>query len=76
VRDWGRKQTNPSARERFHHTLMRFLAKQPPPPTLAVLQLQRDTFRAYYNQHRPHRARGGRTPLTAFHASSKPGPRG
>jgi hypothetical protein len=27
---------------------MCFLAKQPPPPTLAVLQLQRDTFRAYY----------------------------
>jgi transposase InsO family protein len=52
--------------ERFHQTLKRYLAKQPAPHTLAELQLQLDTFRAYYNQHRPHRALGGRTPLVAF----------
>jgi transposase InsO family protein len=62
--------------ERFHQTLKRFLAKQPAAPTRAVLQLQLDTFRAYYNQHRPHRALAGRTPLTAFHARLKARPEG
>jgi len=37
--------------ERFHQTLKRSLAKQPPAPVRAVLQLQLDTFRAYYNDH-------------------------
>ena len=62
--------------ERFHQTLKHFLAKQTPPATLAVLQLQLDTFRAYYNHHRPHRALDGRTPLTAFHARLKARPDG
>jgi len=60
--------------ERFHQTLKRFLAKQAPAHSLAVLQLQLDTFRAYYNQHRPHRALGGRTPLVAFNARLKAHP--
>jgi transposase InsO family protein len=54
--------------ERFHQTLKRYLVKQPPATTLAVLQLQLDTFRAYYNHHRPHRALHGSTPLVAFNA--------
>ncbi|MGH7642187.1 MAG: integrase core domain-containing protein [Candidatus Dormibacteria bacterium] len=62
--------------ERFHQTLKRFLAKQPPAPTRALLQLQLDTFRGYYNHHRPHRALAGRTPLTAFHARLKARPEG
>jgi transposase InsO family protein len=61
--------------ERFHQTLKKFLAKQAPPTSLAVLQLQLDTFRAYYNQLRPHRALDGRTPLIAFHARLKAGPK-
>jgi transposase InsO family protein len=60
--------------ERFHQTLKRFLAKQAPAPAVAVLQAQLDTFRAYYNQHRPHRALHGDTPLHAFHARIKAGP--
>jgi transposase InsO family protein len=60
--------------ERFHQTLKRYLAKQPPPQSLAHLQLQLDTFRTYYNHHRPHRALGGRTPLVAFHARLKAHP--
>ena len=60
--------------ERFHQTLKRYLAKQPPARTLAVLQLQLDTFRAYYNHHRPHRALHGRTPLVAFNAMLKAHP--
>jgi transposase InsO family protein len=54
--------------ERFHQTLKRFLAKQPRATSVAHLQLQLDTFRAYYNQRRPHRALAGRTPLAAFNA--------
>ena len=60
--------------ERFHQTLKRFLAKQAPPASLAVLQAQLDTFRAHYNQHRPHRALAGDTPLHAFHARIHAGP--
>ncbi len=60
--------------ERFHQTLKRYLAKQPPASTLAVLQLQLDTFRVYYNHHRPHRALHGRTPLVAFNAMLKAHP--
>src|SRR5439155_2253018 len=37
--------------ERFHQTLKRFLAKQTPAASTAVLQAQLDTFGAYYNQH-------------------------
>jgi transposase InsO family protein len=62
--------------ERFHQTLKRYLAKQPAPHTLAELQLQLDTFRTYYNQRRPHRALGGRTPLVAFHERLKARPTG
>ncbi len=62
--------------ERFHQTLKRFLARQAPARSLAELQLQLDTFRAYYNQRRPHRALGGRTPLVAFQARLKAHPVG
>lgn len=59
--------------ERFHQTLKRFLAKQPRATSIAHLQLQLDTFRAYYNQHRPHRALSGRIPLAAFNARLRAG---
>src|SRR5205807_6971150 len=58
-----------------HQTLKKFLAKQAPPTSLALLQLQLDSFRSYYNQQRPHRALDGRTPLVAFHARLKAGPK-
>ena len=60
--------------ERFHQTQKRYLAKQPPADTLADLQLQLDTFRAYYNEVRPHRALGRRTPLAAFGVPLKAAP--
>jgi len=60
--------------ERFHQTLKLFLAKQAPADSLAHLQLQLDAFRTIYNQHRPHRALDGRTPLQAFHARLKASP--
>ncbi len=60
--------------ERFHQTLKRYLAKQPPAASLASLQLQLDTFRLYYNTERPHRALRGRTPLVAFSTRLKARP--
>lgn len=48
--------------ERFHQTLKRWLAHQPPAPNLAALQRhhQLDRFRRYYNTERPHRAAGAK----------------
>ena len=60
--------------ERFHQTLKRYLARQPAAESLPHLQLQLDAFRDYYNQRRPHRALGRRTPLVAFHAKVKAHP--
>jgi integrase-like protein len=60
--------------ERLHQTLKRFLAKQKPARTLADLQSQLDRFRDYYNNIRPHRALGGRTPLQAYGARLKAKP--
>ncbi len=60
--------------ERFHQTLKRYLAKQPPARTIAQLQAQLDTLRAYYNQRRPHRALAGRTPLAVWTARIKAKP--
>ena len=60
--------------ERFHQTMKRFLTRQARPVSLAHLQLQLDTFRDYYNQHRPHRALGGSSPLAAFNARLKAKP--
>ena len=60
--------------ERLHQTLKRYLRKQAPAQSLAHLQLQLDSFREYYNQRRPHRALGRRTPLVAFNARLKATP--
>jgi transposase InsO family protein len=60
--------------ERLHQTLKRYLQSQPPAASLALLQAQLDAFRGYYNQHRPHRALAGQTPLTAFNARLKARP--
>ena len=60
--------------ERFHQTLKRFLAKQPPATSLAELQFQLDAFCDYYNQVRPHRALGRQTPISVFNARIKAKP--
>src|ERR671910_320488 len=62
--------------ERFHQTLKKYLARQPPAPTLAQLQAQLDHFARYYNHQRPHRAIGRRAPIQAFSARTKATPRG
>lgn len=57
--------------ERFHQTLKRWLARQPPAATLTDLQHQLDLFRELYNTQRPHRELGRRTPATAYAARPK-----
>ena len=62
--------------ERFHQTVKRFLAKQPPASSLAELQFQLHAFCDYYNQVRPHRALGRQTPISVFNARIKAKPAG
>ena len=61
--------------ERFHQTLKKWLrAQHDQPATIAQLQALLDTFRAYYNQQRPHRALGRRTPIAAYLARPRATP--
>jgi transposase InsO family protein len=62
--------------ERFHQTLKNWLATRPPAAATRGLQAQLDRFRGYYNDERPHRALGRRTPTEAYGARPKatPGP--
>jgi transposase InsO family protein len=62
--------------ERFHQTMKAFLAKQPKAASIAELPGQVDRFVAYYNEVRPHRARGRMTPRSAFEARDKARPSG
>ena len=62
--------------ERYHQTLKKWLARQPPAATLDILQAQLDWFTSYYNTRRPHRALGRATPAAAFAARPKAGPAG
>src|SRR5437763_12266195 len=62
--------------ERFHQTLKRWLAKQPRARTLTELQAQLDRFRQYYNDQRPHRALGRKTPAAAYAARPQAAPTG
>ncbi len=60
--------------ERFHQTLQRWLRARPPAPTLPELQRQLDEFQGHYNELRPHRALGRRTPGHAYRATPKAAP--
>jgi transposase InsO family protein len=62
--------------ERFHQTMKSFLAMQPKVASISELQLQVDRFVAYYNEVRPHRARGRMTPRAAFEGRDKAKPSG
>jgi transposase InsO family protein len=59
--------------ERFWQTLKKWLraheARHGHPHTLEQLNTTLGVFADYYNQQRPHRALGGRTPATAFAAT-------
>lgn len=60
--------------ERLHQTLQKWLTARPPAGTLRELQTQLDTFVDIYNNQRPHRAIGRRTPATVYALSPKAGP--
>lgn len=60
--------------ERFHQTLKKWLRARPRPATIAQLQAELDTFRAWYNNDRPHRSTGRRTPAQAYTALPKATP--
>jgi hypothetical protein len=62
--------------ERFHQTLKRWLGRRPAVADLAALQAQLDAFRLAYNEQRPHRAIGRRTPGEAYRATPKALPSG
>lgn len=66
-------QTNGKV-ERFHQTLKKFLATQPPAATMAELQAQVDWFRHYYNHQRPHRSIGRAIPGVVWASTAKSGP--
>jgi transposase InsO family protein len=59
--------------ERFHQTLKRWLAAQPPAADLPALQDQLNRFRGIYNTERVHRAHG-HTPAGAYAATVKAAP--
>jgi transposase InsO family protein len=59
--------------ERWHRTLKGFLAKRPA-ATLGELQMILENVVAYYNDVRPHRAIGRRTPSVAYNARAKAKP--
>ncbi len=60
--------------ERFHQTLKRWLRKQDPATSIAELQGQVDVFVRYYNETRPHSARGMVPPKQAYDALAKATP--
>jgi transposase InsO family protein len=61
--------------ERYHQTLKKFLTKQPRAEDVDELQDQVDRFTHHYNNMRPHRAIGRRTPLQAYtsRVTARPG---
>lgn len=60
--------------ERFHQTLKKFLAAQPPATTIAELQAHVDRFRDYYNHQRPHRSLARAIPAKVWDTTPKSGP--
>jgi transposase InsO family protein len=62
--------------ERFHQTMKKHLAAYKPARNLGALGGQLDGFVEYYNEVRPHRALGRRTPQAAFSARKKARPSG
>jgi transposase InsO family protein len=60
--------------ERFHQTLKRWLARQPPAAGLPALQNQLAQFADEYNHRRPHRSLDRKTPAAAYAARPKAAP--
>jgi transposase InsO family protein len=67
------KPTTQGKIERFWQTLKKRLTMRPA-ATLEQLQHELDDFAGHYNQHRPHRALGRRTPAFAYALIPKAAP--
>ncbi|MBP1324931.1 transposase InsO family protein [Leucobacter exalbidus] len=67
------KPTTQGKIERFWQTLKKYLA-QHPADTIADLQNVLDQFREFYNEQRPHRALGRKTPAFAYALIPKASP--
>ena len=61
--------------ERFHQSLKKFLAAQEGLRTKKQLQRAIDRFVTYYNEVRPHRGVGRKTPASVYAARAKAAPR-
>jgi transposase InsO family protein len=61
--------------ERFHQSLKKFLAAQEGLRTKKQLQAAIDRFVTYYNEVRPHRGIGRKTPASVYAARAKAAPR-
>ncbi len=62
--------------ERFHQTMKKFLAAQKGITTKKQLQRELDRFVTYYNEVRPHRGLGRKTPASVYVARAKACPVG
>jgi transposase InsO family protein len=62
--------------ERFHQTMKKFLAAQDGVVTKKQLQRELDRFVTYYNEVRPHRGIGRKTPASVYGAREKATPTG
>lgn len=60
--------------ERFHQTIQKWLKARPQAASLEELQTLLDLFCDIYNQQRPHRAIGRKTPTSVFATTPKAGP--
>src|SRR3990170_175485 len=60
--------------ERFHQTMKKFLRRNGPYATIAELQAAVNRFVTYYNEVRPHRAKGRKPPKSAFDSRDKARP--
>ena len=58
--------------ERFFRTMRLWLRSAVLPIGIASLQRELDRYRAWYNEHRPHAALGGRTPEEVWHGVDMP----
>lgn len=57
--------------ERYHRSLKQWLSARPPASSIDELNEQLAEFRHVYNEERPHRALGRRTPGEAYRAKGK-----
>ena len=57
--------------ERYHRTLKQWLSARPPASSIDELNEQLAEFQHVYNEERPHRALGRRTPGEAYRAKGK-----